>query len=362
MTGLFGGRVPGDGNLGTFNTPSELQTEFPAGTAGRMAMVGAAAPFTAYIDNGIEWIVMSGRERTIEFIPGTGVVYDGVTIDGSSPNGPWTVTVPALNFVLDGTGPGGGGASGRGAGHTQSGGGGAGAAGVAVIGVALSATGPITVTAGSPGNGGAGTGSALSDGNNGGNGSSTTISGLRNVPGVVSNGTLQLQGGFGGLVPVSNNVGGAGGAGWNGLPGGAAAGSGANVPGGNATPFASPWLGGTLHACSGAGGGSGGTTSIAGGPGGTIVGGASAAPWAAFLTGAAPAPGIGWTGGSSSQGGGGVGGVSPFGVAGAGGNAFATGLGAAVSGSGFGAGGSGGGSGTGGASGRPSYVRLRYRG
>jgi hypothetical protein len=52
--------VTGGGIVGTFADTTALQAAFPAGTAGRRAMVGASAPYTEYTDNGTAWAAASG--------------------------------------------------------------------------------------------------------------------------------------------------------------------------------------------------------------------------------------------------------------------------------------------------------------
>lgn len=54
-------------NVGTFATSAALQTAFPAGTAGRVAQVGASAPYVEYLDNGSAWVI--GNVSTLASAP-----------------------------------------------------------------------------------------------------------------------------------------------------------------------------------------------------------------------------------------------------------------------------------------------------
>ena len=115
------------------------------------------------------------RQHIVEWIPGVGVVTDGVT-DASSTSGPWTWTPPdgVVTAVLDAVGPGGG------AGN-----------GVLGLAVALIPNQALTITAGAAGAGGAIGADGVAAG-------TTTITGLA-ANGSVVPGKLIFRGGDKGI-------------------------------------------------------------------------------------------------------------------------------------------------------------------
>ncbi len=137
------------------------------------------------------------RPHVLEFIRGTGVVLDGVVVDASAPNGPWTRALPddVLTGLLD---LGGGGQGGQGGGDIASavstGGGSGGQAGVVLRNVRffIDRGASFTVTLGAKGLGGA----VNSTGQGSSVGGDSSISGLRMVgPYGGAPGTLTAPGG-----------------------------------------------------------------------------------------------------------------------------------------------------------------------
>ena len=304
------------------------------------------------------------RQHTVEFIPGTGMVFDGVRTDATSLNGPWTWQTPdgTTQGELDGCGAGAGGGGGS-TSAAEAAGGGGGGAGMCVGGVPINwAKGAIlTITIGAAGTGGA----AGAAGTQGG---ATIISGLLtnqygSLPMFNTTGEMQLFGGGAGAA-ASTSASGAGGYGGKGAAGAyGLALSGAAVN--NAATAANGAIGseylqsffGIVYAQGGSSGGNASTSVTTAGGNGitwTQAGGRFLNTNWGFN---------GWpvaTGGQNgtvSWGGGGGGapslfglpGVSASGLAGAGGNA-----------TGYGAGGSGGNGQGAGGNGSPGYAKITY--
>lgn len=301
-----------------------------------------------------------GTETVVQFIPGVGIVTNGV-VDATSLSGPWTFVMPVSCFELDGCSAGNGAGSGGGSGAAFQAGAHGAAAGISVVGIPLTcqAGAVLTITAGAPG-AGAPASLGTANGNFGSVAGDTTISGLSVPPGIGNNGSVftlrphqQAPGpGSGGASPVtgssSPNV-----QGFLAGAGGAATGA----AGGNGGGIGGALMGGTWYAGSGgSGGGTGATAGAAGGAGGSSNIGPSN-----ILSAFQPAPAAsvapGNTTGTASRSGGGQGGSSLFGIGGAGGAGGAAGS----NGTGYGSGGGGGGGGGAGGSGAPAYVRFRFR-
>lgn len=295
------------------------------------------------------------RQHVVEWIPGVGVVTDGV-VDATSLNGPWTWTPPdgVVTAVLDGTGPGGGGGGGYGSTNNRGGGGG-GASGISVTGLTVGflPDQTVTVTAGAVGTGGA-------VGGNGANAGHTTVEGLI-VNGSLVPGKLIFLGGRYG-VGSTGTAGGAGG--YGAVSGSAGAGGAAGTAGGGGTSF-SVALGPAVvvHSNASGGGGANATGSVAGANGGvtssyapamaTVLCGNSALSSAGVPIGI----GAGTTDATTSYGGGGMGGMSLLGLPTKGGNGNEAGDSTGI---GYGAGGPGGGGNAAGGAGGKSYVRITY--
>lgn len=310
------------------------------------------------------------RPHVAEFIRGTGVVVDGVTVQDVGGNGPFTFVLPddVVRLTLDGCGAGGGGGGGTATG-TSRGGGGGGAPGLQAFGVTLACVpgASLTVTVGAGGAGSAATDTLFATATSGG---LTSIAGLLNcgygfAPGASDTTTFRLPGGSGG-ESNSGVLGQSGNSPNQWYP--------ATVGGGNGggAPAASPVAGsvgnglgeyplntGVLYFGQGAGGGAASTVgATAGASGGDhsdgAVAGSGGIVAAGTLYGSRQAAGN--STGTVSRGGGGAGGPSIFALypsGGAGGSA-------APAVTGYGAGGGGGGGSAAGATGAPGYVRLTY--
>lgn len=295
------------------------------------------------------------KQHTVEFIYGTGIVFDGVRIDNTSTTGPFTfqTSESVLNGVLDGCGAGGGGGGGS-TSTTEAAGGGGGSSGLSITDfeVHWPKGGVITVTLGIAGTGGA-AGSA------GTNGTDTTVTGLltNQVSSLSYSGTageIRISGGVAGQAATTSGSGVGGG---NVLAtGGASATNGATaVNGVSGTEYIKSAFG-NVYLMSGASGGNASTTvTVAGGAGGG---------WAIgllYLGGngafASQTTQVGGENGTASWGGGGLGGASLFGVPGVGVSTIAT---AAANATGFGAGGTGGNGQSAGSNGSPGYLKLTY--
>lgn len=311
------------------------------------------------------------KQHVVEFIPGTGIVTDGI-VDATSTTGPWNWTVPqdVREPIIAGCGAGGGGAGGQNSG-TQRAGGGGGASGISTPGIpAFVRPGDtLTITTGAAGPGSA-TGSGFSLATAGGD---TIIAGLTRIsPAVgVMGGTadsLILKGGGAGNRSNTAGTGGAGGSGGASSNGGAvaflSAGGGAGAAaaasptsGGNGGESTSPGVTAlSLYTQGGSGGGAASTSpTTAGANGGSWRNGIGNKIIAGGMS--ATADGVGAQDGTNSYGGGGDGGASLYGRPGLGGDGNANNATAA---SGYGAGGAGGGGNGDGTAGSPGYVRISY--
>ncbi len=301
------------------------------------------------------------RQHIVEFIPGTGMVTDGV-INATSLSGPWTWVSPngVARGLISGCGAGGGGAGGYGIGTALAGGGGGGG-GVCCIGFpAFWYPGAsLTITAGAPGPGGAvGAGAA--------NGGATTCAGLAtNIPGsrtiFPTPGTMMLAGGGSPNYGGTATGGGPGGGGYELSFGG-------DPPGAGGTNGAAPTdgllssevfyqvFGAQFYERTGMGGGGACTTVTtpgATGGGWRSNGGEILNSSMTYANGSA-----GFSSGTISYGGGGDGAPSYFGAPGIGGGGAANAAGTAATG--FGSGGGGGGGGGVGGNGAPGYLRIEY--
>jgi hypothetical protein len=295
------------------------------------------------------------KRHIVEFVPGLGMVMDGVVDTSQGTSGPFTWTPPVPWVYVSGVASGGGGSGGFGS-TAQRAGGGGGGSGMWTLECPLLCTpgSPLTVTLGAAGAGGA-VGAAGTGRFN------TTITGLsvRSPNATLTSGTpgtFTLKGGAPAGAATGSTAGGGGRAGddfTNRMGDGGTGG----------TNAASPPTGtvGTLNQClqfgpifcgfGGSGGGAASTVATtAGNFGGLQVG--TSAPW--IYT----APPAGTQDGTVSYGGGGQGGMTPWGRPGnaGGGNAAAS----APPSNHFGVGGSGGGGNGAGAAGGPAYICLEY--
>lgn len=307
------------------------------------------------------------KQHVVEFVPGTGVVTDGVS-NTASPNGPWTFVVPpgVATISISGCGSGGSGGGGYNSSTARAGGGGgASAVSISEYPATVIPNSTLTITTASAAAGGI-AGSLGSEGN------STYVSGLvaRSWATVlmqvgISGGTLSLLGGGRG------NQGGAsagGGGGTTGAPntrlglisaaGGGGTSNAVGTPsngslGGELISTLSVF-GGKVLAHGGCGGGGASTTPTTNGGGGQNWKGSGGRAMNAgynFSGGHA-----GTNDGSISYGGGGSGGPSAYGLPGDGGIGNAAGSSA----TGFGAGGGGGGGNAAGGDGSPGYICFTY--
>lgn len=308
------------------------------------------------------------RQHVVEFVPGVGVITDGI-VDATSTAGPWDWTSPVDELEFEGVGAGGGGAGGQNTG-TQRAGGSGGGSGLAAKGKLLTRRGDVlTIT---PGAGGPGTaaGSGFSSATAGGD---LTVSGLTRISAVVgvlgaTANTLVLSGGAPGTRSATAGTSGAAGGGGAKSFGGGAVLRDAG-PGAGSAAAATPTVGGSglesatysvlgifLYAQGGSAGGPASTSpTTAGANGGAWhVGAANRVLGSGQTT---TPSGIGTQDGTNSYGGGGDGGASPYGRPGLGGDGNADN---ATDASGYGAGGAGGGGNGAGKAGSPSYLRFTY--
>ena len=301
------------------------------------------------------------RQHTVEFIAGTGIVFDGVRTDASSTSGSWTWHTPdgCLSGYVDGCGGGGGGGGGSSSTTEAAGGGGGGSAmSVTNFPIYWAKSAILTISLGAAGTGGA----VATAGTSGGD---TTITGLLSntmlaLPFAGAAGEFRIAGGIRGFyASTTSSSGGGGGGAANGqisyslANGTTAQTNGATALNGNhSNEYVQGLFGGTIYALSGAGGGNA-TTSVttAGGNGGGYVAGFIAS------SGIIPTVQSGGQNGTASWGGGGLGGASLFGMPGVG----ATGLGVApANATGFGAGGTGGNGQAAGSNGSIGYLKITY--
>ena len=303
------------------------------------------------------------KQHVIEFVPGIGMITDGV-VDATSTSGPWNWTPPlGVTFgEIDGCGGGGGGGGGGTSGVARGGGGsGAGAMALLAYKAQWVPNATLTVTLGAAG-------SAGSAGSAGGAGGTTTVSGLiaRAQMGLSFSasavaGTLYIPGSTGGAA--GGTAGGNGGAGGGGLfyigagngNGGSSGASPGAGTGGTLTNAPAAQYGCLVFCAGGNGGGGGSTTATTAGGNGyawTNGGGNVFTPGWGF----GALSGTGSQDGTSSYGGGGLAHGHPFGVPGAAGNGNV----AASASTGFGVGGSGGGGNKAGTAGMPGYLRISY--
>lgn len=290
------------------------------------------------------------RQHVVEFIPGTGIVTDGVT-DATSVNGPWTWVVPngVSQILIDACGGGQGGGGGATLASMISAGGAAGGlAGGSLMQMpmAVRPNASLTITAGA-----AGAGEAAGSQNSAAGGGSTSIVGL--LPGLSFSsvaGTLTLNGGASGQgsfptasTTTSTTGGGGTAAGANG--------SGSNTGVDNQVMFdGKPWASGVMYS-HGGGGAINGTT--AGGNGSGCF--STNAPISQSVLTGPYGGGAGTAVGGVSRGGGGDGVPTRFGLGGVGGS---NSVGANAIG--YGAAGGGGAGGFAGGSGGSGYVRFTY--
>ena len=298
------------------------------------------------------------RQHVVEFIPGTGIVTDGIT-DATSVNGPWNWMVPngVAQLMLDAVGAGQGGqAGGFVASMISAGGGGGGGAGIDLVNLPMSVR-PNSVISVSVGVAsatadvaGSGTTRATAGGN-------TVISGFlqgrtfQQTPGAIKlNGGNTYQGVQGGASTTTSTVG----------SGGVAAG--ANAGNTSNDQLLSPkfdngaWTA-TFLISNGGGGAAAGTT-VGGNGIGTLA--TFTNNFQFFTTGQTPevlGGGAGTAVGGVSRGGGGDGAPSRFGIGGTPGSNSNGG-----NGIGYGSGGGGGAGGFNGGLGKNGYARFTYWG
>lgn len=294
------------------------------------------------------------KQRVVEFVYGVGVVVDGVTVDTSSPTGPWAYSSPRglLSATMDGIGPGcGGSGGGNSSGATMVGGGGGGGHGASIWAaqIPMKSKETITITPAAGGAGGAIGTAAVQPGTMTVATSTATYSFRGGLPGGAGAATSSggAVGGIGGQSQVAGTGGAAGAVGASGGNGGVLVGS----------ESAQVIYGGTRFAVgAGGGGGANATASTAGAGGGAC--GQTGDTLQAYANAVYGVSGAGNTTGSISRGGGGAGACAlGFGQGGAGGAGGASGS----NGNGLGGTGGGGGGGNGaGGNGLPSYTRITF--